>query len=729
LAIKQVLGFTVGYYGSVLQVTGNSTYARELAVNYLQSGLNNIGNMHPDWGTSFNITNIDMHTFWFANASYSRGQVCVNYSLTGLGMYGITYATSSKLTVNILSSPSSNQTSVSITIDEDEPLINLGKSNFKFYRYLYDNSTWDLVSPVLEPMAFANGTYILDNPAGVDPYSYLIQVEDARGIIVVASSFTRYTCSMFWNPVATAGYAVAGSVPAILGPPDMNYATVTNGATCETLDYYGGTQTISQVYFNISYYGAISGTLEWYYRLDGGSWNKIENLPQGGTSASPLTRSFNATGLRASWTWSNVNSTDIRFFNNDGGSAEDAYVDSMYVTIVPQRVGDYSTIPNSTIVVELLQNGTMRWLGQSLELTTPNKPVPPVPVRAIHVNQTINGANVEVPFQVEDWGSQYQVPLGMTNNASVFGSKNMIVFLATANTSKVTIWWDGNDNANQTSYAFVNRYFTGDNPSASILTNGQLRLQFGGGFTVTATVGTRTSTATFMRIDTEASTYGSDLSYVITRGVVRDIVHQEAEWGTGSGGGGAKDCPNIYCHIVLTLPANSTYYTYKIRLMFVDSQQTRNITDLSAISLTTTINSGQTENGTSNGYPVISDVSGIFSNFSAPFTAHHWAQLISGTTGTGIMFTDAANRELYAFDGIAGRATGGLKTDLSNRKIELLPITLAPVQFTYALDKTWDGAVVTFDSTTPIYKDQSGTKTGLWILVECPPTIEIRAES
>ena len=27
LALKQVLGFTVGYYGSILQVTGNSSYA------------------------------------------------------------------------------------------------------------------------------------------------------------------------------------------------------------------------------------------------------------------------------------------------------------------------------------------------------------------------------------------------------------------------------------------------------------------------------------------------------------------------------------------------------------------------------------------------------------------------------------------------------------------------------------------------------------------------------
>ena len=54
LALKQVLGFTVGYYGSILQVTGNSSYAYSQSSSYLNSGLTNIINMNPEWGTSFN---------------------------------------------------------------------------------------------------------------------------------------------------------------------------------------------------------------------------------------------------------------------------------------------------------------------------------------------------------------------------------------------------------------------------------------------------------------------------------------------------------------------------------------------------------------------------------------------------------------------------------------------------------------------------------------------------
>jgi hypothetical protein len=64
----------------------------------------------------------------------------------------------------------------------------------------------------------------------------------------------------------------------------------------------------------------------------------------------------------------------------------------------------------------------------------------------------------------------------------------------------------------------------------------------------------------------------------------------------------------------------------------------------------------------------------------------------------------------------------------SGRIIELLPVTMNPVSFDYAYDITWNGAVVTFDDTTPIYKDDSGTKTGLWIIVEQPPTISVTTE-
>jgi hypothetical protein len=726
-AIKQILGFTVGYYGSVLQVTGNSTYAKNLALNYLQTGLVNIANMHPQWGTSFNVTKSDLYTFWFTNASYSTGNLTITYNLVGLGISGMSYKASSRLGVNVMNT-ASNQAYLNISKDENEPLINLGKQNFKFYRYVDSSSTWELVSPSNEPIAYANGTYQIDIPSGVDPDSYLVEVADPRGIIVVASSYSRYSCAITWNPSGGSRYAVAGSTSEILGAPDGNYVTVEKGATCEVTGYKGGTALIKQVYFNMTYYGSNSGTLEWYYRLDGGSWNKIEDLPEGGNASSPLTRTYNATGLRASWTWEYLNTTNIRFrnnFNNDNAS-----VDAIYVTVAYSIVGNYSTIPNETLVVEVLQNGTMRWLGESLISETSLKPIPPIPVRSIHVNQTTNDVSSEVPFQVEDWTSEYRIPLGLANNASVFSSKTMLVFLATPSVQKVTIWWNGSDMAAQTPLAYTNRYFTGDNEASGVLTNGILTLQFVGNFQVNSTVGTSTCNAKFMRVNGQDSTYGSGKpAYVITKGIVRDVVHQEAEFS-----GGVTNCPNFYAHIVLTLPANTTFYTYQLRVMFVQSQQNRTITELRPIrTVTYPTSQPQTENGTANGYPIVSNATDVsFYNQSTQCWAHHWSQFISGTKGSGIMYRDSANVGLYSFDSKAASKTGTLKvsTNTGERKIEFAPITMTTVyNFTSALDVIWYGAVVTFDGTTPIYKEQSGTKTGLWITVECPPTISISTES
>ena len=132
----------------------------------------------------------------------------------------------------------------------------------------------------------------------------------------------------------SAFYAVTASTTEITGAPDGNYATIGKGATCEVTDYEGGTGTILQVYFNITYYGTVSGTLAWAYQLDGGGWIKIEDLPEGGSSGSPLTRTYNATNLRPSWTWENLNTTDIQFQNNDDKGPENAYVDAIYVTVV-----------------------------------------------------------------------------------------------------------------------------------------------------------------------------------------------------------------------------------------------------------------------------------------------------------------------------------------------------------------------------------------------------------
>jgi hypothetical protein len=1054
LSLKQILGFTVGYYGSVLKVTGNVTYARQLAINYLNSGLNNMGEIRPEWGATFKATNLTLNVNWFSNHSYSQGTLNVNYDLNGLGISGVSYSTSTRLDVQISNANSTSQAQLKISTDDNEPLINLGRSNLKFYKYSYGNLTWGFMEPT-NITSYADGTYLVDLPEGVVSTSYSIQVQDIRGLMAIASSFSQFTTTIEWNSTgfrsgfdyvdnadlitgAQANFTAqqygpdgiydtlseqplglgafnyyplysnllgsttiaqsSGNITTDTANKDGNYlqlhsfpstfssqtailgystqgpstqsiedriagslfTTITGGqvqsisaniqstsnqnrdvkvaiyaATDNSLVASSASNTIAALfngwvtftftnpkpllsantdYLLVAWADSAQGTVYLYYDSGGanqgysnsrtfGNWpNPDNNLnsdsarkysinctytlatqytaqaeftgtsdlinwqkltwsvdsavtagtaictlqfydfavgPSGQYSTSgdgytslslntidntqTQTINMNPTNFRNStgyWKlmvtavnttaaqfdlkidmanftsqftnyamnlqeqWLSINATNARqdlciktgtlgseplsvqvfhsgswqnlttlvpnYFNN---ASLIPYIDSTNLTIRFVGSNDVAdpnptswnidsvclkdqpdvnflvNLQDSTFTLELLQNGTMRWIGQNMQLTTDTLPVPPIPVKAIHVNVTIGGINQEVPFQIEDWGSGYQIPLGLTGNTTVFGNRQMIVFLLNSKVSDFTVWWDGSDQAYQTPLAFTNRYFT-DNLVGNTLNNGRQRLQFAtSGFTLTSTVGSVISTSNLMRINTKEDTTNPELSYVIFNGVVRDIVLGEAEYS-----GGLATCPNVYTNIVITLPANVTYYTYQLHLMFIDSTPARTISDLSPIRLSTNLSSPQlqTENNTLAGFPIVQNGTGTFFNSGSAgtWTPHHFSQFISDTgKGAGIIFTDKANQKLYQFDSFTGSSSkGALKT--SSGLIELLPVSSPQVQFQYAYDITWQGAVATFDNTTPVCNLYSGTTpAGLWILAEYPPTLTVCAKS
>jgi hypothetical protein len=246
---------------------------------------------------------------------------------------------------------------------------------------------------------------------------------------------------------------------------------------------------------------------------------------------------------------------------------------------------------------------------------------------------------------------------------------------------------------------------------------------------LTSVCGNSTARADFLRINSRNPSYGSKLAYTIYQGIVRDVICQEAEWS-----GGIPYCADLYSEMVITLPANATYYCYQLRLILVDSTQVRNVTDLCPISFTTQISQLQiqTENGTVTGLPQVAVTNGtdLFYNFSDGRWAHHWSQFITGTTGSGIMFTDSANGNLYIFDSTVGKKIGGLQTNSTAKAINMLPVVtslLYPNSLDPGMqDMTWSGAVATFAATAPIYNNLD--QTGLWVLVEYPPVVAVRAQ-
>jgi hypothetical protein len=153
---------------------------------------------------------------------------------------------------------------------------------------------------------------------------------------------------------------------------------------------------------------------------------------------------------------------------------------------------------------------------------------------------------------------------------------------------------------------------------------------------------------------------------------------------------------------------------------------------LCPIWLTSLTGQVQTENGTANGLPIVSNASSLFYNYSASTWAHHWSQIVSGTTGAGIMLTDNANQYLYIFDSIKGVKTGGLNTN-STGTIQMSPVAKSQLSFNTTLDSRmqdmiWYGAVATFDTAaTSIYNNTD--QTGLWMIAEYPPKIVVTAEN
>jgi hypothetical protein len=408
----------------------------------------------------------------------------------------------------------------------------------------------------------------------------------------------------------------------------------------------------------------------------------------------------------------------IRFRSDQSSSQNSWQIDAALLR--PESDQDlFTSLSDSaaTVAVEFLQNGTLRWLGENLQLNSEAIPIPPVPVKSIHVSQKIDGAVSEVPFQVEDWASEYSVPLGLTNNNTVFGNRQMVVFLVNTHVSEFTLWWNGSDETVQTPLAYVNTCFD-DDPSSSILSNDAMSLEFGNnGFVITATVGATQSTTTTMRINGEEDDTNPELSYVIWNGVVRDVVLEEPEFSDG-----VANCPNVYASVVVTFPAHATYFTYRASLMFINSALARTITDLCPISLTCNVGSLQTENGTVLGDPIVANGSGTFG--SSGIWGHHWSQFTDGSNGAGVMFTNSSNQMLYFFESMApSNLRGALKVDSSADTIEVLPVTLNSISFQSALSIAWTGAVVTFDDSLPIYAGPN--QSGLWVLAELPPTITI----
>lgn len=600
-SLSELLGFAVGYYGSMIQVTGNVNYAQSKTLNYTKSGLVTVAHSKVDWGTSFDLRNYTFHTNWFTSTSSTEGSITIMYDIPSIGLTGVNFTAYASIKVEILETKGT-QSRVKVTMDRDRVDLSLLRNNFRFFGYNQYTNQWSYLELPSDPVVTTSGDYLLTIPTGINKDAYYLQVVDSRGIMV-ATSFIK---------------------------------------------------------------GEVQGEVT-------------------------LNKKNTAYTYKFDWP--------------------------------PEHNG----LDDTPIVVELLQDGTLRWLGEDLTIVGGARPIPPIPVKGIRVNATLNSnpKSFEIPFQIEDWGSRYQVPYGITSNTTIFNENCMIVFLVDHTVDHVTVWWDGRDVAKQREYGYKDYFFTGDDNAARHLSNGIINLDFsltGDGYVRASTAsGTLVdSQARFMRVNGEAPANGAQESYIIHNGVVRDIVQQEAEWSSG-----IPSCPNTFSHLVFTLPAEANYYTYQLRMIFVESTQPRNLNDLSLLRLRGYVGSQLTEDGLMLGFPITS--TGTLFYEGGTRHEHQWSQFTDASNnGVGVMFTSSNNDELYHFDAIlGGTSTGAIYINTATKTIELDPVRRANVNgFQQADDQIWKGAmVISGGSRLPIYP-KLGT-TGLWILAEKLPTITV----
>lgn len=629
-ALYKLLGFATGYYSSLIKVTGDYDYAQTETITYLDGGLKNIAQSHPDWGVSFNYTpsELTIDSDWFDKTSFTKGEWSISYSLPTLGLAGIKLKTVAECSVSInateervepITGTKTYWSHVNVTMD-NYPNLQLSQKNFQFFKYDSVKRSWQSISLISEPVLTTNGLYQIQIPPTIDPEVYYIQVEDQRGI-TSQSGFIQGT------PIA------------------------------------GGWSNKSEMSYT--------------YKIDWGTTN-----PFGGI--------------------------------------------------------------NDLFTLELLQNGTIRWLGHRLPVKTNStlkaeKPIPPLPVKSLRVSKsTDKGATwFETPFQIEDWASNYTVPQGITNSKAIFNENCMIVFQVDHTYTHVKIWWDGKSSATPSTQTspFI------DNPASHTLNNGKILmntdLPYGGKTEIKTSIppsggASASVTATFFRFNVnKLPVYGSDLSFVITNGIVRDIIQQEPEFS-----GGIPGTSDTLTHIVITLPAGTTYYTYKLRALFLGTTQPRTLTELNVLSIDpwTSVDTytKKTENG-------VDDSNNPITPLPAPSLAnyygrndgagvHRWSELIdSNNRGAGILMHNSALGKLYEFDYDAPIAYRSYIWN-DGTKIEINPVRNGvSATFLTRTDITLNGAVVLFDgtsSTSPIFNRSTDTQ-GLSLMVDKPPSFFI----
>jgi hypothetical protein len=524
----------------------------------------------------------------------------------------------------------------------------------------------------------------------------------------------------------------------------------------------------------------------------------VQVAEQGGVNDAALTSSnfyfYVFDGQTSIWVRASPSSQVVNYGNGTyavplpSSSSTSLYVlgvqDSRGITVIATNAHEItysltdSNPVNQNVIFEFLNNGTVTELGQcvvSCSSSSVSVPIPPVPVKDILVNETLSGhKSAYVPFQVEDWASNYTVPLGLSGNLTLFSNFQMVVTMVNpSDTQSVTISWNGTDSSRQTLYAIPDHvpgenggtYFSHKLSSSSndIYTNGMLSIsvpQGGSTAGVVLTISeennplTVLGTVNIVRADGVTPDEGGGYAYTLVPGVVRDILQVEPE--NPSGWGKAN---NLYFQAVILIPADTQWIQVINRAYFVTAPYSRSVNDLmfsqlvpncqpSCNGFNAFVQWGNNPIDNTN-YFVGSGEYMSFDQSSINNTFHLWAAYCygsgptsghtqatdpctgGGTYNVGVLMMNAMLQNLYAFTNSLGAACGGGfgVSNQASQYVEVDPVIPATctagvglsVLPSYTATLTWTGIFWFWPSGDQPLMDAYT----LASLVEYPPTLTV----
>ncbi len=227
-AIEKVVAGALATYTTILDVSGNSSFARIKAEEVLNAGIRVLTSSFSNYGLELKYEPVNcsladeehpyrkitseevFKAYWFYPDSVSGVGIRFSFNLTEVGLYN--YKVSGhgsayfSLKVKVLESKR-NIVKISVTGEGNVPVLNLDETMIKLFIYNGSVREWVEETPEIVTI-FQNGTYILNHTippnfhlptisGGVVPIA--LKVRDHRGVIVNAFAVPSYTYSLSIN--------------------------------------------------------------------------------------------------------------------------------------------------------------------------------------------------------------------------------------------------------------------------------------------------------------------------------------------------------------------------------------------------------------------------------------------------------------------------------------------------------------------------------------------------